>query len=132
MAYSLFVASLHEGYGRHFQFLTYENIVNIWRFLFFMKLFGNSGVTLIRFSIALQLLPFSTAIAWKAALWGIVALEVASLFALILYKFLHVHPISANWDGSDDGGEGTMAYTFIGKIIESKGILPPEFSINSR
>ena len=125
-------ASLAAGFGRHIQFLTYPEIVEILRIIFFVKLFGTAGVTLARLSIALQLLPLSMARAWKAALWGIVVLEVASLFALILYKFLRVHPVSVNWDGSDDGGEGAIAYIFIGKIPTSKGILPPEFSINSQ
>ncbi|KAH9212832.1 hypothetical protein DL95DRAFT_508474 [Leptodontidium sp. 2 PMI_412] len=117
VAYSLFVASIHKGLGRHIQFLTGETIVDILRFSVFVKLFGTTGATLTRLSIALQLLPFSTSVTWKAALWGIAALEVASLVALILFTFLQVLPVSVNWDGSGYTGRIVAIYVFIGASV---------------
>lgn len=123
VAYSLFVASIHEGFGRNKQSLKHESIVNILRLLFFLKLIGNWGSTLSRLTIILQLLPFSASTAWKAVLWVIAALEVASLIAMTLHWFLQAKPLSANWDGSGYKGGIVFAYVFTGKFTKNRDIL---------
>lgn len=122
--YSLFAASIHEGFGRSIDSISPENAVHIMCMLFFLKGLCTSGATLTRLSIAMQLLPFRTSTVWKANLWGIISLEVVSLAAAILYWFLSVQPISANWDGSDTEGR-TLAVDIllIGKCMEKRLIL---------
>lgn len=113
VTFSLFVASVQEGFGRRIQYLKYESIVSILRLLFFVRLIGTCGSTLARVSIALQLLPLSTSATWKAALWVAVAFEVAGFTALALYSFF-AQPISENWDGSGPKGQKAVSYAFVG------------------
>lgn len=123
VAYSLFVASIREGFGRSTKSLPHKSIVNILRFMFFLKLLSNCGSTLTRLSIVLQLLPFSASTAWKVVLWVIATLQVASLIAMTLYWFLQAQPLSANWDGSGYSGRILVVYIFVGKLIKNRGIL---------
>ncbi|KAH6704146.1 hypothetical protein BKA61DRAFT_183365 [Leptodontidium sp. MPI-SDFR-AT-0119] len=113
VAYSLFVISICKGFGHSVQSFAYESLVEVLRLTFFVRFFGTAGATLARLSIALQLLPLSRSRQWKAGLWGIAALEVASLVTLIFYTFLETQPITKNWDGSGYTGRITVMYAFL-------------------
>ncbi|KAH7420276.1 hypothetical protein BKA64DRAFT_634910 [Cadophora sp. MPI-SDFR-AT-0126] len=117
VAYSLFVTSICKGLGNSVQSFTHESVVEVLRLTFFVRLFGTGGATLARLSISLQLLPFSRSRQWKAGLWGIAALEVASLVTLIFYTFLQIQPITKNWDGSGYTGRTTVMYAFLAAAV---------------
>jgi len=98
IAYSLFVASINIGYGRHDSFVTPKLRLKILQFQLAFRTAGPCAATFARLSTVYQLIKLSPSVVWKRSLWVIMGLLIASLLVVELFAFLRCFPVSALWD----------------------------------
>src|SRR5688572_1321568 len=98
IAYSLFAASIHYGFGRQASLITPQQRVKILQLQFAFRAAGPCAATFARLSTVYQLIKLSPSVVWKRFLWVIVGLLVASFLADELFGLLQCFPLSAAWD----------------------------------
>jgi hypothetical protein len=98
IAYSLFAASINNGYGRQASFITPKQRVKILQLQLAFRATGPCAATFARLSTVYQLIKLSPSAVWKRFLWVIVGLLTASLLVDELFGLLQCYPLSAIWD----------------------------------
>ncbi|KAH8719197.1 hypothetical protein GQ44DRAFT_568459, partial [Phaeosphaeriaceae sp. PMI808] len=98
IAYSSFVASINNGFGRHASFLTPKLRVKILQLQLVFRATGSCAATFARLSTVYQLIKLSPSVVWKRSLWVIVGLLIVSLLVDELFGLLQCYPLSAIWN----------------------------------
>ncbi|PVH68255.1 hypothetical protein DL98DRAFT_632920 [Cadophora sp. DSE1049] len=126
--FSLFVAAVTEGFGRHNYYVTSEEKVNIFGILFGVNILGTWVSCLTRISVALMLLQFDSSVLWRVTLWAAIGFQVAVAFSSNVTVLLSCHPIRARWDDVPNAKCWTaqqaaiITYTFSGNTYMLTGV----------
>lgn len=86
------------GYGRHNYYVSTENTIIVFRYLFGVVIIGLWSATLVRVSVALMLLRLKDTRNWKLLLRIIIALQISTMVGVNICQLLQCRPIRAMWD----------------------------------
>ncbi|KAH7336017.1 hypothetical protein BKA66DRAFT_479925 [Pyrenochaeta sp. MPI-SDFR-AT-0127] len=95
---ALQIAAYSQGLGRYQYYVSAEDQVDIFRYIFAMCLVGIWTAPLVRISISCMLLRLKTSPAWQWVLKTIIGIQIASAGASNICQVVQCRPVRAMWD----------------------------------
>ncbi|OCL14332.1 hypothetical protein AOQ84DRAFT_264172, partial [Glonium stellatum] len=122
IGWGFFIVSIAHGVGRHNFYVdpTDQAIAQHW--LFASQVPWAIAMMLTKISIACMLLRIKRSKAWLAFLYAMIAIQIASGIASIVFQLLQCIPLRALWDPSVSGARCTKAESAYASIYANAAI----------
>ncbi|KAI3573670.1 hypothetical protein IWW34DRAFT_810295 [Fusarium oxysporum f. sp. albedinis] len=102
IVYSLFVASVASGLGRHSYDVSPEQGVKILRYVYVVILLSTLVPALARISVGCLLLKFASSKAWRVIIWFTIGIQAACIIGTEIFQLIQCRPINAHWEEVPD------------------------------
>ncbi|KAL5592354.1 hypothetical protein FOBRF1_013380 [Fusarium oxysporum] len=100
--YSLFIASVVSGLGRHSYDVSPEQGVKTLRYVYVVILLSTLVPALARVSVGCLLLKFASTKAWRAIIWFMIGIQAACILGTEIFQLIQCRPINAQWEEVPD------------------------------
>lgn len=98
LEWSLFLASSRYGVGRHNYYISHDDQIKAQHLLYASTLPWCLSMMFIKISIACMLLRIRHTKPWLIFLWTMIAVQIASALASLIFQLLECIPLAAVWD----------------------------------
>ncbi|KAF4417545.1 hypothetical protein F53441_14511 [Fusarium austroafricanum] len=102
IVYSLSIASVASGLGRHSYDVSPEQGVKTLRYVFVVIVLANLVPPLARISVGCLLLKFASTKAWRVIIWFTIGIQSAYIMGIEIFTLIQCRPINANWEEVPD------------------------------
>jgi hypothetical protein len=129
IVYSLFIASVASGLGRHNYDVSPDQGVKTLRYVYVVILMSTLVPALTRISVGCLLLKFASTKVWRVIIWFTIIIQAACLIGTEIFQLLQCRPIKAHWEEVPDARCFSAqliwicGYVTIGKLSTTKLIL---------
>ncbi|KAM5341192.1 hypothetical protein ACJ41O_015301 [Fusarium nematophilum] len=100
--YSLFIASVTSGLGRHIYDVSPEQGVKTLRYVYVVVMLSALVPALARISVGCLLLKFALTKAWRAIIWFTIGIQAACAIGTEIVQLIQCRPINAHWEEVPD------------------------------
>lgn len=129
IVYSLFIASVASGLGRHSYDVSPDQGVKILRYVYVVILMSTLVPALTRISVGCLMLKFASTKVWRVIIWFTIVIQAACLIGAELFQLLQCRPINVHWEEIPDARCFSTrliwicSYMTVGKLSTTKLIL---------
>jgi hypothetical protein len=129
IVYSLFIASVASGLGRHSYDVSPEQGVKTLRYVYVVILMSTLVPALARISVGCLLLKFASTKVWRVIIWFTIGIQAACIIATEIFQLIQCRPIDAHWEEVPDARclnaqqIWICGYATIGKLSTTKLVL---------
>ncbi|KAF2703400.1 hypothetical protein K504DRAFT_473966 [Pleomassaria siparia CBS 279.74] len=126
--WALFLSSAQHGAGRHNYYIVASEQITTQHLLFTSTLLWAPCMMFIKISIACMLLRMKQTRAWQIFLWVMIAIQIASCVASVIFQLIQCVPLAAIWNpmGHPDATCVKLSSAFISIYVNSGIVLPTD------